>query len=48
MNLGEAIVDMEKIGNQFASWYLIDTNIESIKLVGNNKDGYNVEVKVKE
>lgn len=48
MNLGEVIVDMEKIGNQFASWYLIDTNIESIKLVGNDKDGYKLEVKVKD
>ena len=47
MTLGELIVNSRNIGDQFASWFLIDTNVESIELLGNSEEGYRVEVKVK-
>lgn len=47
MTLGELIVKSRNIGDQFTSWFLIDTNVESIELLGNSEEGYRVEVKIK-
>lgn len=47
MDLGTLINTLRDIGDQFASWYGIETNIESAEL--KYEDGkYSVELKVKE
>lgn len=47
MDLGTLINTLRDIGNNFTSWYGIETNIESAEL--KCEDGkYSVELKVKE
>lgn len=48
MNLGELIVKARNIGDRFASWFLIDTNVDSIELLGDDMEGYRIKVKLKQ
>lgn len=47
MDLGELICKLQKIGGLFSSWFGIDSNVESLELIGNSEDGYRVEAKLK-
>ena len=47
MDLGELIYQLRAIGNNFAAWNGIETNIESAELKYDENNGYSVELKVK-
>lgn len=48
MDLAELIETLTKIGNQYYTWYGIETNVEFIEEVKCADGAYKVELKIKE